>query len=196
MIELLSLIATVIAILVGGFIAYHIYFLQKKLSFTDKMGHMEIIRNKTEKRLQEIDNNGISREVLLVNVKRYERDYEGPNNRNRHGYVELRAELKAVRYNGVEFFEGIREAYYDEHHALTLKQTSSKAFNVFSVGLVPFDWIEYVDLRGDEFRYSPIFYTKFKGKHNHPYKKTLYYRERDGADNSGPSDMRYERVAL
>lgn len=196
MIEWLNFGATLAAIIVGGFIAYHIYFLQKRLSFTNKMHHAEAIRAKAEKRLYEIENKGISREVLLVNIKRYEKDYEGPNDLNRHGYVELRAELKAVRYNGVEFFDGIQQAYYDASRQLTLAETTTKAFNVYAVGLIPYEWIEYVDLRGDEFRYSPIFYTRFKGERNYPYKKIIYYKQRDGRGNSGPSDMDYERVDL
>jgi hypothetical protein len=134
---------------------------------------------------------------MLVNVRRYEEDYLAPNEKNRHGYVELRAELKAVRFNGVEFFERMPQpAYYDESENLTLRETGTPAFNVYPVGLVPYTWIEFVDIRGDEFRYSPIFYVQFKGKSKYPYSHITYYKKHDRSDRQEPYDYQFERVEV
>jgi hypothetical protein len=47
----LSISADILTVLVSGFIAYHIYSLQKGLTFTEKMRHMEAVRSKIEEHL-------------------------------------------------------------------------------------------------------------------------------------------------
>ena len=52
----LSISADILTVLVSGFIAYHIYSLQKRLTFTEKIRHMEAVRSKIEEHLFQIRN--------------------------------------------------------------------------------------------------------------------------------------------
>jgi len=36
------------------------------------------------------------------------------------------------------------------------------------IGIIPFKWIEYVDLNGNEFTWRTIFYAHFRGKDKIP----------------------------
>ncbi len=82
-----------------------------------------------------------------------------------------------------------------------------KNIKVFEVGVVPYEWIDYVDLRGDEHGYKPLFFCRFKGKRywkmspkrllpfGYPYKEILYYKESEVYhEDSDPVDMKYQWV--
>jgi hypothetical protein len=86
------------------FIAYHIFFLNKRLSDKAKLEHKDEIKRKTRELLSKIENEGINREVYLVNKKRYFEDYPENDYSFWRGYSHLRAEIKSTRSEGVEFF--------------------------------------------------------------------------------------------
>ena len=197
-VEWLNFGATLAAIIVGGFIAYHIYFLHKSITFRDKIRHAQNIRDVVQEKIYEIQSKGLNHEVMLVNIRRYNNDYVGENTKDRHGYVELKAELKSVRYDGVEFFESMpQQSYYDSSKKITLRKTKNKAYLVYPVGLVPYEWIEHIDMHGDEFRYVPIFFVKFAGKDKYPYKYISYYMQSENYDEKNdPFEMKYTKVEL
>ena len=183
------------SLLVTSFIAYNIYFLSKRLSFQDTMTHGSKIRKKVDELLFDIDK-GISSKVELINVKKYKKYYPENNEENRHGYTYLGAELKGYSYDGVEFFNAVHSAYIKPDGSLTLKKTNKKAkFNVFEVGVTPYEWIHYVDLTGDDTAYRPQFFVKFNGKFKLPYVKARFYQlsEHYNASND-PSSMKYMPV--
>ena len=129
-------IIAIISVLVSGFIAYNIYFLQKRLTFRDEMLNAAQIREKVDVLLRDI-RNGTSSKIEFINVKRYKKDYPHNNEENRHGYTYQAAELKGYSYDGVEFFNSIQEAFVDEQGKLTLEKTKKQAsFNVYEVGVV------------------------------------------------------------
>ncbi len=70
-------------------------------------------------------------------------------------------------------------------------------FNVFEAGIIPYEWIEYVDPRGDEFSYRPQFFTRFNGEDKSPYSYLVYYVEsntyRKGSD---PIDRRWRLLEI
>jgi hypothetical protein len=193
----LSDVLAVIGILVSAFIAYNIYFLSKRLTFQDTLLNAAQIREKTDPLLADI-RKGNSSKIEFINVKRYKKDYPHNNEKSRHGYTYQGAELKGYSYDGVEFFNTVHKGYLDAEGKLTLTETKKAAgFNVFEVGVVPYEWIVYVDPIGDDTAYRPQFFAKFKGKFKTPYKTARYYRTSEHYDpKNDPLVMKYMSVEL
>jgi len=182
---------------VGGFIAYHVFFLSQRINLKDKLAHKDEIRKRVEPILNNISK-GRNSDIELINVKKYLKHYPYNNKLTKHGYTYIKGELKTLRFDGVELFCGIRELYKKQNGNLTLKSddgATKESHNVLEVGLIPYEWIEYVDNQGDEFSYRPQFFVRFKGLKKYPYKYLTYYIEsntyRQGAD---PRDMKWVRV--
>jgi len=195
----------IIGVLQGGFVSYHVYFLSKKLSNKAKLEHKEKIKKKVESLLYEIRNKKIRSKVYLVNLNRYFKDYPSNEEKLFGSYSHIGAEIKATRFDGIEFFTGIVEVYKNKNGKLTLNnKNGGKSIKVFEVGIVPYEWIDCIDLNGDEYGYNPLVYCHFKGRiywkfwkrfllwFGYPYKKIIYYGEsnvyREGED---PLDMKY-----
>ena len=185
-------------IIVGGFIAYHVYFLSKSLGLKDKLNHKEAVIKRVEPILDKI-RQGINSKCELVNVKKYFTHYPHKNDENKDGYTYFAGELKALRFDGVEFFSGVKELYKTRNGDFTLEKgdNEKQKFNVFEVGVIPYEWIEYVDQRGDEFSYRPQFFAQFKGLHKTPYKYATYYVESDTYHKgSDPMDMQWRSIKI
>ena len=186
----------IIGILVGSFIAYHVYFLSKRIDFKDKLVHKDNIRSLVEPILHKISK-GYNRDAELINVKKYYTHYPHDNEHSRHGYTYMRGELKALRYDGIEFFCNVREVYIKPDGSFTLSVENGlprAEFNIFDVGVIPYEWIEFVDSQGDEFSWRPQFFTKFKGPNKSPYKYIVHYRNSDTYQDGDPMDFKYRRV--
>lgn len=194
----------VISAILQGVIALLIFVLSKRLSNKAKLEHKEKVKQKAEELK-------LGREVYLVNVKRYFKDYPSNKERIFSGYSHIKAEMKTTRFDGIEFFCGIKEIYRKLDGGLTLnsenEKTAQEKIKVFEVGVVPYEWIEYVDLRGDEYGFVPLFFCYFKEKRywkkslkrllplGYPYKEIIYYRE-SGVyhEGSDPVDMKYRFI--
>ena len=173
--ELINTIISLMGIVIGTFVAYHVYNLSKQQTFRERFARREKIQKQVEDLLYKI-RNGINSKVELINIAKYDDYYPLNNEKNRHGYTYLGAELKGYHFAGVEFFSEIITAYKIEDGKFSKKQTGNqKAVNVFVAGVIPYEWIESVDLRGDDTSYRPQFYTHFKGKDKYPYKTLRYY---------------------
>lgn len=192
----------VVSFLVQGFIAYHIFFLSKKISNRDKLSHKEQIKQKAENIKQ-------GSKIYLVNINRYFKDYPDNADKLLGGYSHIKAEYKCARFDGIEFFCSTPEQVYKKEDGTLSFQglETEKDFIVFPVGIVPYEWIEYIDLEGDEYAYVPLFYSRFKGKiywknfwrrlipFGYPYNKLAYYRESDVYDpKNDPDGMKYTFV--
>lgn len=192
-------IVGIVGIIVGGFIAYHVYFLSKRLGLKDKLSHRDAVRGNVEPILNEI-RKGINRDSELVNIKKYFTHYPNNLEENSDGYTVLKAELKGLSYDGVEFFCGVREVYRKPDGKLTLRKTpdsKKEKFNLLEAGIVPYEWIEYVDAGGDEFSYRPQFFTRFSGKDKFPYKYLTYYKHSDTYDKrNDPMEMQFVFVSV
>jgi hypothetical protein len=185
-------------IMVGGFIAYHVYFLSRRLDLKDKLSHKDVIRRTVEPILHKI-NGGISSKCELVNVKKYLTHYPHSNDENRHGYTYFGGELKALRFDGIEFFCGVKELYKTKNGNFTLEKDANEKqdSNVFEVGIIPYEWIEHIDPRGDEFSYRPQFFAQFKGLHKTPYRYLTYYiKSNTYHEGSDPMDMRWQSIEV
>ncbi len=196
---LLQNIVGIIGIVVGGFIGYHVYFLSKKLDLKDGLARKDEIRKRVEPILAEI-RKGRDSDVELVNVKKYPKHYLKENKKNRHGYTYLKGELKALKFDGVECFCGVREIYKIPEGRLTLKNEEGAVrenYNVLEAGVIPYEWIEYVDTRGDEFSYRPQFFTQFNGTDKSPYKYLAYYKESEVYhEGNDPMDMKWRMIEV
>lgn len=174
----------ILGIIISIFIAYHIFYLSKKISFTNKIKHAQKIREIVERLLS--DNSLVgwkTQKVEIINVKKYFKDYPFTNKKNKHGYTYLGAELKQFRYDGVEFFCGIEEVYInsDKKYSLIKKNGYNKCENnIFKVGIIPYDWIKYIFIDGDmSTGYEPQFFVNFIGQNKEPYKYFTYYLSGD-----------------
>lgn len=187
----------IIGIVVGGFIAYNVYFLSQRLNLKDRLSHKDGIIKRVEPLLQAI-NKGRSNAVELINVKRYLKDYPQNNELNRHGYTYTKGELKALRFDGAELFCGVRELYKRPDGSFTLKAEDGairENHNTLEAGVIPYEWIEYVDIRGDEFSYRPQFFVRYKGLEKSPYKYLSYYVQSDTYhEGSDPMDFKWRRI--
>lgn len=175
-IELANIIISIVGIGLGTFVAYHVYSLSKQQSFRERFTRRESIQKQVEELLYKI-RNGINSKVELINVAKYDTHYPANNEKNRHGYTYLGAELKGYHFAGVEFFCEVIEAYKIESNNFSKKRISADqtSTNILMAGVIPYEWIESVDLRGDDTSYRPQFYTHFKGKQKAPYKTFRYY---------------------
>lgn len=196
---LLDNVIGIIGIIVGGFIAYHVYFLSQRLNLKDKLMHKDDVRKRIEPLLTRISKGGGSKSEL-INVKKYLKHYPHNNDLNKDGYTYLGAELKALQFDGVEFFCGVRELYRKPDGSYTLKKEDGavrESENTLEAGLIPYEWIEYVDGRGDEFSYRPQFFTQFNGTDKSPYKYLTYYVKSDTYhEGSDPMDFRWKRIDI
>ena len=93
-----------ISLFIQGFIAYHVFFLSRKLSNRARLEHKEKIKQKAEELLSEIYRKKLTGEVYLVNIKRYFKDYPSNKEKRFEGYSEIKAEIKATVFDGIEFF--------------------------------------------------------------------------------------------
>lgn len=198
-----------ISLLIQGFIAYHVFWLSQKLTNKAKLEHKEKIKQKAEELLSEINRKKLNSEVYLVNINRYFKDYPSNTEKRFEGYSHIKAEIKAVRFDGIEFFAEMPvEIYQNKAGGLSFKGTKKeKVFNAYPVGIVPYEWIEHIDLEGDEYGYVPLFYCYFRGKTNwrfwkrllffgYPYKKMIYYKKSDVyEENNDPPEMKYEYIS-
>ena len=83
----------------------------------------------------------------------------------------------------------ISSLYKNKKGKLSLKgDNKAKVYNAFPVSTTPYEWIECIDLEGDEYSYVPLIYCHFKGKTNwkfwkrllffrYPYKQMNYYKK-------------------
>lgn len=199
----------ILSLLIQSFIAYHIFFLSKRLSTRARLEHKEKLKKVAEEILSEIHSKGLNSKVYLVNTRRYFKDYPSFEEKRFAGYSKIRAEIKATRFDGIEFFaEMPKEVYKRKDGKLSFKgEKKNKLFNVYPVGVVPYEWIEYIDPVGDEYGYYPLIYCDFKGRTHwefwkrllffgYPYRNMLYYRLSDVYEKKNdPYDMKYMYVA-
>lgn len=196
-----------LSLLIQGFIAYHVYWLTQRLTSKAKLEHKEEIKKRAEELLSKIRNQRLNHKVYLVNIDRYFRDYPSNKEKRFEGYSHIAAEIKAVRFDGIEFFAEMPvEVYKTTKGTLTFKGKGKSVFNAYPVGIVPYEWIDYVDLDGDEYDFVPLFYCRFKGMTSwrfwrrflffgYPYRRMVYYKSRkNSGQSSDPPDMKYEYI--
>ena len=174
--ELINTILSVLGIVLGTFVAYHVYSLSQQKTFGERFARRESIQKQVEDLLYKT-RNGTSSKVVLINIAKYDTHYPSKNDRNKHGYTYLSAELKSYYFGGVEFFCEVITGYMLKGDNFSKKATTvgQEPVNIFVSGVIPYEWVESIDLRGDDTSYRPQFYVHFKGKNKSPYKNFYYY---------------------
>ncbi len=163
-----------LGLLLQGFIAYHVFFLTKRLSVRDKLLHKQGIKRTLDLHLADITGQGLNRKMVLSNSKLSE---EKETEKSR-----AYAEIKSTRSDGVEFFGGIG--------------TDKRGKKIYTVYLLPYENIEYVDLRGDfEGNGYPQIFCAFKGLQGTPWTEVRSYQESSVYhEGNDPPDYRYSRI--
>ena len=186
--EQINTIIGAFAIFIGGFIAYHVYFLSRRLSFGERFHKRQPIQKLIEDLLYKI-RNGANSKVELINIKKYDSHYPHDNTKNRHGYTYIGAELKAYHFAGVEFFcKNIGGYRINDGHFSSKPVEGQKSEVIFMTGVIPYEWIQSIDLRGDDTSNRPQIYLYFRGYDKSPYKKFYYYIKDSG--NSGFTEIK------
>ncbi len=195
----------IFSLLIQGFIAYHVFFLSKRLTNKARLEHKEKIKQEAEKLLSEIHIRNLNKEVHLININRYFKDYPSNKEKRFEGYSYIRVEIKSTRFDGVEFFESMPVQIYQKPNGrlTTNGKEDEEAFLAFPVGVVPYEWIEHVDISGDEYGWVPQFFCRFKGRTNwrfwrrllffgFPFNKLVYYKKSEFYNkNNDPCDMEF-----
>jgi hypothetical protein len=179
-----SLGVAIATFLLGAALSVGLFLLGKRLDFRSRMRRAEEL-SQTVSGLVRAGGDEL-RDVILMNARRYERDYDGGNDTNRHGSVMAKAELLGVRHSGVDLVCDVVQNWFDSRGRRTLKATSRPAPNILRVGLVPFEFIEHINIHGDEFRAEPIFYVRYKGPGRSPFLSYRYVLS--GPVPFGPAD--------
>lgn len=169
--EIADLIVAIATLILGTVVSIVIYKLGKGLDFRSRMHRWDELRSATRQLLADDQ----APEVVLINAKRYEREYDGGNNTNRHGDLQRRAELFDVRHNGIEFITGVEETWLDSNGKRTRRDTGTRGPNAFLVGFVPFEYVEHINPDGDEYKGAPIFYVRFNGPGKSPYRLFTFH---------------------
>jgi hypothetical protein len=185
----------IIGILLGLFIAYHVHYLSKRTTLRDRLSHRDAIRAAVAPLLSRV-RHGTSK-VELVNAKNYLSHYPD-NAKTPAGYTFLGAEFKSLRFDGVEFFCAVKESYRTPtgDRSLSNVHGSTPEENVLEVGVIPYEWMEYVDIGGDGFSGRSQFFTHFKGQDKSPYKYHTYYVRRSDYRQDEPVNMQWKLVDI
>lgn len=190
-----------LSLFVQIFLAYHIFQLSKKLSLSQKLENREKLRETTDSIIHEINKNDLNHEVYIVNSKTYLNEEVKLKENLIHWYPYVRAEIKTTKSYWIEFFCDMPiEVYRRKDWKLTFKNTwRVKEFNVFTVWIIPYEWIDFIDKRGDEYSYVPLFHVKFNWKrpwrkyipYGSPYQRIEYYTINKDTDSI---NEKYKRI--
>lgn len=183
-----SLVVSLATFVLGALVSVVLYKLGRRVDFRSRMRRWDELRDQTNK-LHFLGSDQL-RELILMNARRYEDDYNGGNDANRHGFVMGKYELVDARHNGIEVITRVAETWTSLDGTRSLRPRSRKnpelgrSENVFEVGFVPFDFVEHINPSGDEYRGEPIFFVKHKGPGKSPittysYAETRGYRLRE-----------------
>lgn len=166
-----------------------IFFLGRRLSFRQQRERVRELESKAWEVLGPIRTQGLNSKIIVMNVARYKRGYDGSNRMTWRGDAYSGPELIEVVHGGVEVILRGIESYHDASGRRTLSETSMRAQNVVEVGHIPWKWIEDIAPEGDEFDGSAIFFVRHRAPGRFPYDYITY---REGKPVPfGPNDRDY-----
>lgn len=186
--ELVGVLIGVGGVVVGSVLSVVLYRLGTAVRFGARMEQRGAYRQAVREMLR---GRADLPEVHLINTRRYERDYDGEWGANWRGELVRKAELLDVRHNGVEFVIEVVNTWLDDSGQRTLTPTEQQSSNALKIGLIPYDFIQFVDSDGNEFSGAPLFYVKFQGPGQSPFAYSTYAEATPGF--VGPSGRPYYR---
>ncbi|MGN9912708.1 hypothetical protein ACTMTJ_34755 [Phytohabitans sp. LJ34] len=153
-----------------------IFLLGRRLSFRQQRERVRELESKAWEVLGPIRTEGLNNKIIIMNVARYERGYDGSNNMTWRGYAYTGPELIEIVHGGVEVVIRGKKSYYDDRGRRTLTPTENPAPTVVEVGHIPWARIEDIAKEGDEFDGAPIFFVRHRAPGRRPY-DFITYRE-------------------
>lgn len=165
-------IFAIISIIVSSAVAFWIYKLTKQLSAKDKFQHEQRIT-------EEIRKLPIYKSIILADVSKYHPLRSDNTNQT---YCKQGAELYTV---------------VSEYGVQVILRPSDE--NI-PVGLIPFEWIEYIRQHGDSEDTKPIIVCKFKGvrwykRFKSPFREINYVCENPNyKENADPKFLKYTGI--
>ncbi|MER7455776.1 hypothetical protein [Micromonospora sp. NPDC126480] len=153
-----------------------IFFLGRRLSFRQQRERIRELEAKAWEVLGPIRNEGLNSKIVVMNVARYKRGYDGSNKMTWRGYAYTGPELIEIVHGGVEVVIKGVSSYYDAQGRRTLAKTENPAPTVIESGHIPWAWIEDIARDGDEFDGAPIFFVRHRAPGRQPY-DFITYRE-------------------
>jgi hypothetical protein len=168
-----------------------IFFLGRRLSFRQQRERIQELETKAWKVLGPIRTRGLNSKIIVMNVARYKRGYDGSNEMTWRGYAYEGKELIEIVHGGIEVIFQVKKSYYYANGQRTLTATDKPASNVIESGHIPWEWIEHVSPEGDDFDGSAIFFVHHRAPGRQPYNFMTY---REGVPVPfGPNDRDYYR---
>jgi hypothetical protein len=165
-------IFAITSIIISSVVAFWIYKLQKQISATDKFKHEQRIT-------AEIRKLPIYKSIILADVSKYHPLRKDNNNQT---YYKQGAELYTI---------------VSEYGVQVILHPSDE--NI-PVGLIPFEWIEYIRLDGDSEDTKPIIVCKFKGikwykNFKSPFREINYvYENPNYKENRDPEFLKFTNI--
>ncbi|MBK4347679.1 hypothetical protein [Lacisediminihabitans changchengi] len=185
-----DLAALVVAVAALG-VTVAIFVLGRRLSFRQQRERVRELEAKAREVLGPIRTEGLNSKVIVMNVARYKRGYDGSNKMTWRGYAFTGPEFIEIDHGGVEVITRGIQSYFDMGNRRALTETSKPAPNVIESGHIPWDWIEDIAPDGDEFDGSAIFFVRHRASGRQPYDYITY---REGTPVPfGPNNRDYYR---
>ena len=153
-----------------------IFLLGRRLSFRQQRERVRELEAKAWEVLGPIRTKDLNSKIIVMNVARYKRGYDGSNKMTWRGYAFTGPEIIEIGHGGVEVITRGIESYFDADNRRTLIQTSNPAPSVIESGHIPWNWIEDIAPDGDEFDGSAIFFVRHRAPGRQPY-DYITYRE-------------------
>jgi len=163
-----SLASLIVACLSLG-VTVAIFMLGKRLSFRQQRERTRELKSATWDVLGPVRTNGLNNRIIVMNIARYKRGYDGSNELTWRGYSFTGPELIELGHGGVEVIESSVASYVDTDGRRTLHETNRRAASVFQCGHIPWAWIDHIEPQGDEFDGSAIFYVRCRAAGRRPY---------------------------
>lgn len=151
-----------------------IFLLGRRLSFRQQRERVRELRKKAWMVLSPMRAEGLSSKIIVMNVARYQRGYDGSNSVTWRGGMFSAGELIEISHGGVEVILAGRKSFYDTDNRRTLTVTDKPAQVVIEVGHIPWKWIEDIEPDGDEFDGSAIFFVRHRAPGRRPYNYITY----------------------
>ncbi len=151
-----------------------IFALGRKLTFRERRRRVRELEKKAWKVLGPIRTRGLNSKVIIMNVARYERGYDGSNEPTWRGNAYEGHEIIEIVHGGVEVIVMAVETWYDQQGRRSLTKSECRAPNALYVGHIPWDWIEDIAPRGDEFDGSAIFFVRYRAPGRRPFDYVTY----------------------
>ena len=165
-------IFAIISIVVSFAVAFWIYKLTKQLSAKDKFQHEQRIT-------EEISKLTFNKSIILADVSKYHPLRNDDINKT---YYKQGAELYII---------------VPEYGVQVILRPNN---DNIPIGLIPFEWIEYIRQDGDSEDTKPIIVCKFKGvrwykKFKSPFKEINYvYKNPNYKENVDPKFLKYTTI--